>query len=243
MRRGTCAAALLSLVTGCTGGTETGNPPFVAALSYTGTSSAPEDYAVGDGGKVATVKSAWLDLDAVQLSPEGTCQGEGERLTLPALGIGDHAAGAHVETSFEANAASYCTLTLPFARAASVPGGAPDALRGRSVLVLGELADGTPFSIASAKEPSFELQATSTGIQLSSAERSLLLAFDFAAWLRAVPFDSATRSEGLIVIDDVNNPDLLEAFEAALSAGVALYRDPDADGVLDDDSELLALPR
>ncbi|MDF3066559.1 MAG: hypothetical protein K0R38_2160 [Polyangiaceae bacterium] len=237
------AVALLGLATGCTGGTETGNPPFVAALAYTGTSSAPEDYALDSRGAVATVRSAWLDLEAVTLTPEGSCDGTGQPLVSPALGVGDHAAGAHVETSFEASAGRFCTATLPFVRARTVPSSAPEELEGRSVLLLGELSDGTPFSIASELEPRFELAAISSGIQLSPGDASLLVAFDFAAWLRPVRFAVATREDGQIHIDAGSNPELLARFEAALGEGVALYRDPNADGVLDDDSELLARPR
>lgn len=236
-------AAILAGLSGCTGGTETGNPPFAAALAYTGTSSAPDDYAIGERGAVASVQSAWLDLEAVELSPEGSCPGDGQPLSLPALGVGDHAAGAHVETTFEARDGNFCTFTLPFRRAQRVPSGAPSELQGRSVLLLGELADGTPFSVASDAEPRLELAAEDSGIELSSAEASLLVAFDFAAWLRAVPFGEATRADGKLVVDRDHNPELLAAFEAALGAGVSLYRDANADGVLDDESELLARPR
>ncbi|RYZ07585.1 MAG: hypothetical protein EOO73_11445 [Myxococcales bacterium] len=235
--------ALVAWLTGCTGGTETGNPPFVAALAYTGTSSAPEDYAIGERGAVASVRSAWLDLEEVELSAGEGCVGEGDPLAVPALGVGDHAAGAHVETTFEARAGRFCTFSLPFVRALSVPPVAPKELEGRSILLLGELGDGTPFTIASQAEPRLELRAERAEIQLSSGDASLLLAFDFATWLRAVPFERATLEGGVVHVDEERNPELLSAFEAALGAGVALYRDPDADGALDEASELLARPR
>ena len=117
--------ALLFVLPGCTGGTEAGNPKFAAALSYSGVSSAPEDYGIRKKAAVASIENAWLDLAAVELSPDGSCAGEGQALVIPGLGVGDHAAGAHVETTFETGAGTYCSFVLPFARTARAPEGAP----------------------------------------------------------------------------------------------------------------------
>lgn len=227
----------------CNSGTETGNPSLTGALSYTGYSSKPADFSVRDAGSVANIENAWLDLDSVSVSPDGACGIDGgEAFVVPALGVGDHAAGAHNFTPYAAKAGAFCSVDLPFAR---VPSGAssgsvPDDLPGNSLLITGTLADGTPFSIASSSTPVVTLRAEGAGFVLSADQADALIAFDFAAWLDGVDFDAAERSDGQIVISADSNSSLLATFEQNLAAGVALYRDRDGDGAIDDDDELLA---
>ena len=135
---------------GCNSGTETGNPSVNGALSYTDYSSKP-DYGVRDGGAVATIASAWFELGSVDISPDGSCGIDGgEAFSVPALGVGDHAAGNHNSTTYAARPGSFCSVVLPFQRVASkaTAPNLPEELRGNSLLITGNLADGTPFSIA-----------------------------------------------------------------------------------------------
>ncbi|HEX2869844.1 MAG TPA: hypothetical protein VHP33_01285 [Polyangiaceae bacterium] len=227
----------------CNSGTETGNPSLTGALSYTGYSSKPADFSVRDGGSVANIETAWLDLDSVSVSPDGDCGIEGgEAFLVPALGVGDHAAGAHNFTPFAAKAGAFCSVELPFARVPSdaAGGNLPDDLLGNSLLITGTLADGTPFSIASSATPVVELRAEAAGFALSADQPDAVIAFDFAAWLDGIDFDAAERSDGQIVISPDLNSSLLATFEQNLAAGVALYRDRDGDGLIDVDAELLA---
>lgn len=227
----------------CNSGTETGNPSLTGALSYTGYSSKPAEVGVRDAGSVANIENAWLDLDAVSVSPDGECGIEGgEPFVVPALGVGDHAAGAHNFTPFAAKAGAFCRVDLPFARVSSATAGGklPDELSGHSLLITGTLADGTPFSIASSATPVVELRAEGAGFELSADQADAVVAFDFAAWLAGIDFDAAERSGGQVVISADSNSSLLATFEQNLAAGVALYRDRDGDGQLDVDAELLA---
>jgi len=234
---------LAALAQACTGGTETGNPPFVAALSYTGFSSEPERISVREAGSAIVVRQAWLDLESVSLSAGSGCEtSEDVALTVPGLGVGDHAAGAHVSTSFEATPAAFCRVTLPFARAADTAAG-PRELAGNSVLLLGELADGTPFSIASRATPTFELQAAAGSFRLDPEQHDILFAFDFAAWLSDLDFSGAERQDGKIVVDGERNAALGQLFEQSLSRGISLHRDRDGDGQLDPSSQPIAAPR
>ncbi len=238
------AALALLGVSGCTSGTETGNPSITGALSYTGYSSEPLRYGVREGGELATVERAWFDLQAVTVSQADSCGvAETEAFSVAALGIGDHAAGNHNSTAFEATPGTFCGLTLPFVR---VPAGTtaelPTELLGHSILLVGKLADGTPFSILSDAEPSVRLRAAPGGFALSSERKDTLLAFDFATWLRDVDLASAAQVEGEIVVSASSNSALLAAFESHLAQGVALYLDRDADGALDAAPELLAQP-
>lgn len=236
--------SLALLASACTGGTETGNPPFSGALSYTGFSSEPDRIAVRRAGSELTVQQAWLDLDSVSFSARGDCElaEEDAALTLPGLGVGDHAAGVHVITEFEAAPASFCRIELPFVRA-DAPGPGPNEVAGNSVLLLGELADGTAVSIASQRAPVVKLEAEAGGFRLDAEQAELLLAFDFAAWLKGVDLGAAERTAGAISIDVEHNPALLDAFEQNLSRGVSLHRDRDGDGQLDVDSRPIAEPR
>lgn len=230
-------------VAACNSGTETGNPSLTGALSYTGYSSKPSDFGVRDGGSLANIESAWLDLDAVSVSPDGECGIEGgEAFVVPALGVGDHAAGGHNFTPFAAKAGTFCSVNLPFARVPSRGNGGslPDELPGNSLLITGSLADGTPFSIASSATPVVELRAEGAGFALSADQADAVIVFDFAAWLDGVDFESADRSDGAIVISADSNASLLSTFEQNLAAGVTLYRDRDGDGLIDVDAELLA---
>ena len=232
-----------SLLAGCTGGTETGNPVVVTgSLSYTGHSSAPEHIGVGEGGDVATVSSAWFQLERVGISTEGCGSGRGQDFDVAALGLGDHAAGAHVSTAYSAEAGIFCSLELPFV-STSEETAAPDELRGHAILLTGELADGTEFSIVSDAQPRLLLEAEASGFELAEGVADALVAFDFATWLDAIDFASAAVDGSDIAISATSNSGLLEQFESNLAAGVVLYRDAGADGVLDARPEELARVR
>lgn len=237
----------LLATTGCAGsggsGTETGNPLVKGNVSYAGFSSAPRDYAVRAPAGIATLDKAWLDLGEAAVSRSGDCGlAAGPDLTLPALGIGDHAAGAHNFTAFETMAADYCSFELPF-QVASKQGAAPRGIEGHSLLLEGTLADGTPFSIASSADSRLELVSPGRAFRLDPSAPNVLVAFDFAAWLASLDFDAAERSDSGVVIDESHNTELLQQFEQGLASGVSLYRDRDGDGALDDDPELLARAR
>ncbi len=236
-------SVVATVVAGCSGGTETGNPPVSGALSYVGFSSEPARIGVRDGGEELTVRQSWLDLDRVSFSTRGGCGlSEAATLTLPGIGVGDHAAGNHVVTSFESTPAAFCRVELPFVRA-DAPTSGPSELAGNSVLLLAELADGTPVSIASSSTPIVELAAGDSGFRGDAGRARVLLAFDFATWLDGLDFGAAERSDGAIWIDRERNTALLEAFEGRLSRGVSLHADGDGDGTLDPGSEPIAEAR
>jgi len=230
---------LLILATGplssCSSGTETGNPTFNGALSYTAFSSDPSQVGLPAPGSVAVVENAWLDLDTVSFFAAGSCRtSQPATLLVPALGVGDHAAGKHNVTPFELSAGLFCGLDLPFARAASSDlAGAPAALADHSILIQGALADGTSFQILSSATPTVHLAADAQAFALDAAAAQTLIAFDVAAWVANLDFASASRVGESITISAQENPSLLAQFERNLAAGVALYRDQDGDGELD----------
>ena len=234
---GLFALGMAAFASGCSSGTETGNPPFQAELSYTAYSSAPQLVAVGDAGGQAVVDSAWLDLDTVALLGQGRCvEPEPAALSLPGLGIGDHASGQHNATRFAVSRAEYCALELPFvlAQPEQIQGGVPQDLQWHSVMLAGSLADGTPFTLLSAATPTVRLEADAGSFEISAKQAKTLIGFDLATWLADVDWASATRVGGAIDISAQQNAALLAQFESNLARGVALYRDADGDGKLDD---------
>lgn len=235
------ALAAAFLACSCAGGTETGNPSFTTALSYTGYSSLPSQFGLLQGGSIATIDSAWFDLAEISFSSDESCgAGGNERIQTPALGVGDHAAGNHNSTAYQGRAGTFCSVEVPFSSVASASNTAPSELIGHALLVRGTLADGTPFSIVSDATPMVELRAMQGGFELEPSSGDLLLAFDFATWLKNVDFSAAERRDGVVVISREMNPAELVAFDAALPVGIALYRDRDRDGRIDPDAEQLA---
>ncbi len=244
MKRGLVSSLALGsslFVSGCTGGTETGNPVVTGSLSYTGYSSASDQIGVREGGELATVSGAWFELDTVSVASCDSAGGEDFEVT--ALGIGDHAAGAHVSTSYQASAGSFCRVELPFARVADDASNGPEELRGHSLLLTGQLADGTEFSLVSDAQPRLLLEAEAGGFELSAELPDAVVAFDFATWLADLDFAGATLDAGRVVISPDANGMLLEQFESNLAAGVVLYRDADGDGFLDAAPQELARVR
>lgn len=68
-----------------------------------------------------------------------------------------------------------------------------------------------------------------------------MLSFDVARWFERLDVDSGTAGpDGVIVIDDENNSDLLDEFEDRFEEALELYDDDDDDGRRDDDEERLA---
>ncbi|MEO8900341.1 MAG: hypothetical protein ABI627_02355 [Polyangiaceae bacterium] len=225
----------IGTLSGCSSGTETGNPPFTGELSYTAFSSEPSQVGLPASVSAAVVDNAWLDLDAVGFLSAGSCSAaQPAELVVPALGIGDHAAGNHNVTLFESTATSYCGLDLPFALAAAGElGSAPAALADHSIMIKGTLADGTSFQILSSATPTVHLAADGETFALDAAAARTTIAFDVAVWLSNLDFSSAARVGETISISAQENPALLAQFERNLPGGIALYRDEDGDGKLD----------
>lgn len=241
---GLALAGLAAL--GCAGceGTETGNP-FQVELRADAHSSDPDAVAVAEGGAVV-VTEAWLALGPVRIAPTFDCVGTVAEESAE-FGTADHAAGGAVLATFQVTEGGYCRLFVPFEPAAApLPAGAPPELEGSSVVISGEVtASGTPFRIVSTLEREVDVQSVDRGFALGPDQPGLFLGFDVATWLGGVDLAGAELDgEGVAVIDQAQNADLLAAFEAALAAGVELYRDVDRDGSVDPpDDELLATGR
>jgi hypothetical protein len=113
-------------------------------------------------------------------------------------------------------------------------------LKRNSIMLAGELADGTPFTLLSAATPRVRLSADAGSFSISENQAQTLIAFDVAQWLTDLDWARATRAEGAIRISADDNPALLAQFESNLARGIALFRDADGDGKVDDSPLRLA---
>jgi hypothetical protein len=189
------------------------------------------------------VASVWLTLADVGFTPGSGCAGNAApAFRAPGIGVGDHASGAPVTTTFTLEPGAYCSVTLPLSLADVLPADAPATLRGASVLVTGTLADATPFTIQSRSTPVFALYPDAGSFKIEPEQSDTLLGFDVSAWVEGIDWASAESGPDGIVISADRNADLLARFEANLPLGVHLFRDREGDGRMDQDAEALAKP-
>jgi hypothetical protein len=231
-----------AVAAGCAGGTETGNPPIRARLSYAAYSSDPS-VRIREPAEAATVASVWLTLADVGFTPGSGCAGNAvPAFHAPGIGVGDHATGAPVTTAFTLEPGAYCAVTLPLALAVALPADAPATLLGASVLVTGTLAGATPFTIQSQAAPAFSLRPAAGSFVIEPEQAHTLIGFDVSAWIDGIDWTSAESGADGVVISAERNPALLTRFEANLASGVRLFRDREGDGHMDQDAEPLAEP-
>jgi hypothetical protein len=132
---------------------------------------------------------------------------------------------------FESGVKEYCGVRLEIAPAAS---GAPPELEGLAVHVFGTRSDGVPFEIESTQTLTVVVESTPAGTPFDA--RHVVLGLDLATWFDGADVHGATtNADGVAFVDHATNPDVLTAFEANTSLAVALYADPDHDGIVDED--------
>lgn len=234
---------------GACAGTETGNPSFEGSLGYDAYSSAPRVVALPAALRSEQtdretpeieVDNAWLVLGEVELLVGNACDTD-TGTHVHGLGAGDHAGGQASPTHFALQPGTYCGLSLPLELGGDgVPAAAPEPLHSESVLITGRLADGTAFEVHSQLQTRLTLRGSSAFV-LDGEHAGVVIGFDVARWLMQLPWQDAARaSQEKIIVDDATNRALLMQFEAALPAGVVLFRDRDGDGELDADPEQIA---
>lgn len=216
--------------------TETGNPS-AALVAVDAHSSDPDRVSVRAASGDVVIDEAWITFGAFGLVPEGGCPGASGAFVGAALGAGDHSepGAASFEIALE-DAGTFCGLVAPFTPlAGALPAGAPPELAGRTLVLLGHLADGTPLRIVSGFEGDVLVPEAGGGtFALTEDAPGLLVGLDVARWLSGVELDGAAREpDGSVVLDDTRNTALRDALDARVPLGVELYYDDDADGVLD----------
>ena len=239
MRSACWTALALALCELSCAGTETGNPSIVEAqLALGAHSSDPSLVAIRSSAGGIVVDAVWLSLGPVGLVRGADCASPSDRYESAALGSADHSGSDAAILNVQLESGAYCGLTVAFRTDAAPPAAAPS---GAPILILGHLADATPFSVTSDAEGVVAVPSVSGGFALDPAASALLVGFDVARWIGSLDFRAAEREpDGSITIDRTKNADLLSDFEAALASGIEVYRDRDEDGALDDPPELVA---
>jgi len=218
----------LGLGGGCAG-TETGNPTLPSVeLRVSGFSNDFQSVTLGATGPGLTLDRVLVALERVELEP---CTASRAPLRFDGLGadLMERPAPTNTATGTDSE---YCAARVALAPA--VGGDLPE-LEGRSVLVQGSRADGTPFEIASALRVEIDLSTMPPNTPFGT--HGLLLAFNMATWFEGVGVDSAVAQGGAIAIDETHNPEVLAAFEARASLSPALYDDADGNGLLAGDNQ------
>lgn len=236
------AAALAALTSwsACAGGSETGNPVLPAEIALSVRSSDPDLIALSEGAQGSVLSEAWIAFGELAFLSQEQCamfgEVEGDATTLVITDL----ARAGVVISIDAEAEGHCGMIVPLpARNDVLPAGAPDELRGNSIVLRGARADGTPFLLTHPEDEDLELEAIDGAIE--ALDRTLLLSFDVATWMRDVDLEGAiVGDDGVIHINARENSELLDRFEVNLECSLELYADGDGNGSVDAADQLLA---
>lgn len=200
-------------------------------VRFEGLKEAPDPNAlVLSGG--TEIQSVWVGVSQPGLRPKGSC-GEradavsGETRAVELLG-GDASRAVAVPNR---PVGTYCGFDFALDQVSSSdrPSGAPEALGGRSVLVLGERSDGTNFQIRGEFEPDVKMRAGGSDFRIEGGRRDLLSSFAMEGWIETEALE-AIEGESPIIVDASSHPEVFEPFREAFAASVFLFRDEDANG-------------
>jgi len=119
--------------------------------------------------------------------------------------------------------------------------GPADAEEQASVLVRGNMGDGTPFVLSNDAPQTLTLSPVTPPLVID-AESRWLLSVDVGVWFAGLDFSGAQPGAEGIRIDSESNPDLLAFAEQRLGSAIALRRDLDGDGQVDPEDVPVASP-
>lgn len=242
MRTSARIALLLSLVSSACDGTETGNPPLGAVQLALVAPDVPVPGALtADPVTGVRVDEVWVSIGRIKFVPGAqSCTEPGEADSDVREGLVAEVAAAENVFSLDLPPGDYCRVRVRLARADEAPAGAPDLLD-QAVVVRGVRGDGVPFVIRSRGQPDVDLRSRGAPFALGGDDAALLLAFDARAWVAAIDLSAAELDDGVLVIDEDVNRELLPAFDRAIAEGLSLHDDRDRDHELsDDEAEPLA---
>ncbi len=216
-RAGLVALVGLALV-GCLG-TDTGNPPVAATLTAR---SGDPAVAVAPGVAEVVVNEAWVSIPDVRFILGSACDHVSASAATDL--VGDVVVG--VPTAFPEEVA--CGLQIVPGPLAVLPSGAPDALRGRSLLVLGQRADGALFEVSSDATAGIDVVSMTDDV-VFVADAGVLVAFDVALLLGGVDLASIPLDSDGVARLGPGDPG---SDAVGLAGSIAIYRDSDGDGLV-----------
>ncbi len=106
-------------------------------------------------------------------------------------------------------------------------------LEGKTIWVGGKRADGVPFVLSAKFRKEFQI-ASKDGISIGpNGFKGIFMTFFLESWFDGVDLDSATLTDGTILIDETNNTDLLAIIIENIQLSTRLFGDKNRDGILD----------
>lgn len=218
--------ALAALTAACTG-TETGNPPLTTRTGFGGY----EPMGIANDPEVS---SMWWVVRDVAFVPAGECDAPGD----PQIGFEGPAATSLTgeggdPIDVEVTEGSQCALRFALAAGTDpLPSGAPPELAAASLVIEAQLRDGTPVRVIATGTPQIALDGA-TGFEVSEDLAPVIVGVDFTLLFAGTLLESATLTDGAVLLDDTHETERLATLLANLPGAVFLYRDTDADGLLD----------
>jgi len=234
------AVGVVALVGACNA-TDVGNPQDGARdagdervdvhVGFEGLKRAPDPSAIVLPGGTE-VQAVWVGVSRPGLRRRGRCA---ERADSAASGtfVVDLLAesGDRKLELADRPVGTYCgfDVELDQVSGAERPSGAPEALAGRSVLVVGERRDGTRFEIRGEFEFELSLLRHGTGFAVDAEQRDLLASFAMGDWIETAALEEI-QGEAPIVVGPERHPEVFEPFRESFDEQVLLLRDADANG-------------
>lgn len=243
LRRFTFVLAL-AVLSGCAG-TEIGNPQTDQTTNvqfeFAPLPVAANALTLASG---IEVDRAWLAVEEIRFRPDEACLDIDETSPLEEDYIGPQASfSIDVVTGeldpplepFGVPAQAYCRFELELDSESS------DDLEPYSIIIEGTLADGRPFEILIEEDAELELRGDFT---LSPGDATLFLAFDLESWLIPEQFqDLEEDADGVVRVSSNSDEaeDVADAIFDAIDRSLTLFRDLNANGVIDlDTDEIIA---
>lgn len=130
----------------------------------------------------------------------------------------------------------HCGVDLALRRSRGKANTAPAALRGASVLIIAQRADGTRVIVRSRSSQRLWLPARAEQGFTAEDGARWVLGGDLARWMAGIDLATAeVEREGgkpVVRIDERHNRELLETFDETFASGLGLFDDADRDGAL-----------
>lgn len=214
---------LTALLVGCDGGSVNGGTDSGNAMDV-------DMGVVGSTGRTRATPSqitqAWIGLEMVRpnLCDEPADDDEGPRW-LPDAAI-DLVGGVSLGLE-RLPTGDYCSIEVKIGRREDNGSPLGDEL---ALILEGTTTRGTPFVIHLPDEIEFRVDDSSaTAISARAETIGAVLEFDLSRWIAEVDLDGLPLTDGVAIIDEHRNGDLLEEIEEAVSRSASVFVDDDGD--------------
>lgn len=234
----TCATKLAVLCLALAGAGTAHADEATVKMSLAAYSSDPASVGFASSASGIRIDAIWVSMTELRLPPTSDC----DATSAPPMTLGpitaDLTKPATSVMSTVLPSGRYCALDLTWRHARGRTQDAPGVLRGASIVVQGRRPDGLRFVLRTRLSSSPRLRAIEVrGFSIAGVAH-LILAADIARWMSGLDLSTAevsgTDTRWEVRIDERTNTELLERFQENVEAGLSLYRDANADRILDE---------